>query len=66
MKFKTRIRAAVREWGGEATLAQIRGKVKYERESAEESGEFYEALDGLVEEEVLKYNVGTLTYSEGE
>jgi len=64
MKFQTRIRAAVREWGGEATLAQIRGKVKYDRENADVSGEFFDALDGLVKDETLMYDNERLVYSE--
>jgi len=64
MKYQTRIRAAVREWGGEATLAQIRGKVKYEKESADEAGAFYEALDGLVDEDTLSYDVEKKVYIE--
>jgi hypothetical protein len=60
-----KIKKAVREWQGEATLAQIRGKIDYEFGS-EEAVRFYEALDGLVEDGSLIYNVETKVYREGE
>ena len=64
--MRERIISAVKAWKTGATLAQIRGKVKFNREDADAAGVFYEALDGLVEDGSLVYNVETMVYREGE
>ena len=50
--MRERIKKAIKAWGNEATLAQIREKVDFPFKG-EEAEEFYTALDGLVDEGFL-------------